>query len=132
MPVIADACYNRVKGYSRKYTIGYIDNTRNKHKNTPCDYMKVFIFGFFCILNSFLTTEPSYCLNISKHSQLYTARFCPFYLDPLQRGFAILIVLHFSFSEVLNFSVGNLAFWLGCTGSLSSHFAFCSECCRDI
>jgi hypothetical protein len=27
--VIADVPYNRVKEYSRKYTIGYIDNTRN-------------------------------------------------------------------------------------------------------
>jgi hypothetical protein len=29
--VIADGRYNRMMGYSRKYTIGYIANTRNKH-----------------------------------------------------------------------------------------------------
>jgi hypothetical protein len=37
---IADVRYNRGKGYSRKYTIGYITNARNKH-NTQCDYIKV-------------------------------------------------------------------------------------------
>jgi hypothetical protein len=56
---IADAHYNRVKGYSRKYTIGYIANTRNKHINTQYDYIKVFILGLFFVLNSFLTTKSS-------------------------------------------------------------------------
>jgi hypothetical protein len=56
--VIADVRYNRVKGYSRKYTAGYIANTCNKHRNTQCDYIKVFILGLFFILNTFLTTEP--------------------------------------------------------------------------
>jgi hypothetical protein len=31
--VIADIRYNRLKGYSRKYPIGHIANTRNKHRN---------------------------------------------------------------------------------------------------
>jgi hypothetical protein len=34
MSVIANARYNRVKGFSRKYTIGYMANTRNKNRNT--------------------------------------------------------------------------------------------------
>jgi hypothetical protein len=45
--VAADVRYNRVKGYSRKYIIGYIANTRNKHRNTKCDYIKMFILFFF-------------------------------------------------------------------------------------
>jgi hypothetical protein len=75
--VISDVRYNRVKGYSRKYTIGYITNTRRKRRNTQCDYMKVFIFGLFFTLNNFLAIKPSQCLNIPKNSQLYTARLCP-------------------------------------------------------
>jgi hypothetical protein len=34
--VIVDVPYNPVKGYSLKYTIGYIANTRNKYRNTMC------------------------------------------------------------------------------------------------
>jgi hypothetical protein len=34
MSVATEALYNRVKGYSGKYTTGYIANTRNKHGNT--------------------------------------------------------------------------------------------------
>jgi hypothetical protein len=30
--VVTDVRYNRVKVYSRKYTIGHITNTRNKHR----------------------------------------------------------------------------------------------------
>jgi hypothetical protein len=43
--------YNRVRGYSRKYTIRYIPRTRNKHRNTQCDYIKIFILGFIFISN---------------------------------------------------------------------------------
>jgi hypothetical protein len=43
---IADVHNNPAKVYSRKY-IGYIANTRNKH-----DYIEVFIFWFFSILNT--------------------------------------------------------------------------------
>jgi hypothetical protein len=65
------------KVYSRKYTIEYIANSRNKYWNTKCVYMKVFILGFFFVLNSFLTIKPSQWLNTSKNSQLYTAKFYP-------------------------------------------------------
>jgi hypothetical protein len=51
-----------VKGYSRKCTIGYIANTCNKHTNIKYDYIKVFVLGFFFILNSFLAIKPSSCL----------------------------------------------------------------------
>jgi hypothetical protein len=47
--VIADVPYNRVKGYTRKYAIGYTANTRNKHKNTRCDYVNISIFEFYFI-----------------------------------------------------------------------------------
>jgi hypothetical protein len=47
--VIADVRYNRVRRYSRKYTIGYTANTNKKHRNTQCDYMHFFILGFFFI-----------------------------------------------------------------------------------
>jgi hypothetical protein len=57
--VIADVKYTQVKGYSWKYTIGYIANTHSKHRNTKCHYVQVFIFGFFLIVNSLLTTKPS-------------------------------------------------------------------------
>jgi hypothetical protein len=43
--VISDVRYNRVKVYSQKHTIGYITNTHSKHRNTQCDYIKVFIFA---------------------------------------------------------------------------------------
>jgi hypothetical protein len=42
------------KGYSWKYTIRYTANTRNKHRNTECDYIKVFYIGV-----TFLTTKFS-------------------------------------------------------------------------
>jgi hypothetical protein len=48
---------DQMKGFSRKYTIGYIANTRNKRRHTQCDYIKMYIYFF--ILNSFLTTNPS-------------------------------------------------------------------------
>jgi hypothetical protein len=32
--VIADVHNNRVRGYSRQYTIGYISSRRNKNRNT--------------------------------------------------------------------------------------------------
>jgi hypothetical protein len=47
VPVRANVRYNRTRGYSQKYTIGYIPNTRNKHRNTQCDYIKVFIIYIF-------------------------------------------------------------------------------------
>jgi hypothetical protein len=47
MSVITDVRCNRAKGYSRKYTIGYTANTRNKHRNTHCDYIKDFMFLLF-------------------------------------------------------------------------------------
>jgi hypothetical protein len=46
--VISDERYNRVNGYSRKYT-GYIANTRNKHRNSKCDYITVSILEFFLL-----------------------------------------------------------------------------------
>jgi hypothetical protein len=42
--VISDVRYNRVKGSSRKYTTGYLANTRNKHGST-CDYINGFYTG---------------------------------------------------------------------------------------
>jgi hypothetical protein len=57
--VIANVCYNRVKGFLRKDTIRYIDNTRKEHIETHCDYVEVFLMGFFFVLNRFLSTE--YC-----------------------------------------------------------------------
>jgi hypothetical protein len=42
--VIDDVRCNRVKGYARKYNIGYIANKRNKHRNTQCYYMSFHIF----------------------------------------------------------------------------------------
>jgi hypothetical protein len=56
--VIAMSATTEWGGYSWKYTTGY---TGNKHRNTQCEYIKVFILGFFFILNSFLTTKPSQC-----------------------------------------------------------------------
>jgi hypothetical protein len=44
--VITDVRYNPVKGYSQKYTISYIANTRNKHRSTEYDHIKVFILGY--------------------------------------------------------------------------------------
>jgi hypothetical protein len=83
VPVIADIRYKRMKGYSRKYTIGFIANTRNKHINIQCDYIRFFILGLFFILNICLTKNPSECLDISNNSQLYSARFCPYLLAVL-------------------------------------------------
>jgi hypothetical protein len=40
--VIADVCYNGMKGYSMKYTVGETASTRSKHRNTQCDYIKIF------------------------------------------------------------------------------------------
>jgi hypothetical protein len=57
--VTSDVRYERVKGYSRKQTIGYTANTRDKHRNKQCDYVMVFRFVFLFILTSFLTTKPS-------------------------------------------------------------------------
>jgi hypothetical protein len=47
-----------VKEYSRKYTTEYIANTY-KYRNTQCDYIQVFILGFFFISNGFQTIKPS-------------------------------------------------------------------------
>lgn len=44
--VTANVCYNQVKGYSQKSTIGYMVNSCNKHRNIQCHYIKVFILGF--------------------------------------------------------------------------------------
>jgi hypothetical protein len=45
--VIADVRCDRVKRYSWKYTTGYVTNTRNKQRNIQCDFIKVFMLGFF-------------------------------------------------------------------------------------
>jgi hypothetical protein len=74
--VIPVVRYNRVNRDSWKYITGYTANTRNKYRNTQCDYIKIFILGFFFVLNIFITTKPSYYVNISKNSQLHIARFC--------------------------------------------------------
>jgi hypothetical protein len=57
--VITDVRYNRVKGYSRKYTIGYTANTRNTHRNSQRDCIKAFISGLYFIVNSFVTIKHS-------------------------------------------------------------------------
>jgi hypothetical protein len=44
---IADVRYIRMKRYSRKYTIGFIANTRHEHTNPKRDYIKVFILVFY-------------------------------------------------------------------------------------
>jgi hypothetical protein len=46
--VIADVHHNRVRGYSRKYTIGYTANTRNKQKHTIWLYTCIYIGVIFC------------------------------------------------------------------------------------
>jgi hypothetical protein len=48
-----------IEGVFTKHTVVYVDNTRNNHRNTQCDYIKFFILGFLFILNSFLTAQPS-------------------------------------------------------------------------
>jgi hypothetical protein len=48
--IIGDVHCNRVKGYSREYTIGHIASTRNKHRNTQCAYVKIFIIEVFLIV----------------------------------------------------------------------------------
>jgi hypothetical protein len=40
--------YNRVKGYSLKYTIGYIANTSIKRGNTQSDY--TYIGFYICVI----------------------------------------------------------------------------------
>jgi hypothetical protein len=47
VPTITDVRYNRMKGYSWNYTIGYTGNTPNKHGHTQCDYLRFFVLGFF-------------------------------------------------------------------------------------
>jgi hypothetical protein len=80
--IIADVRYSRVKEYSRKYTytIGYILNTHSKYRNTHCHYIKVVIFGFFFILNSFLSIvqnlpSASTSLKIHNCSEQYFIRY---------------------------------------------------------
>jgi hypothetical protein len=68
--VIADVRYNREKGYSRKYTTGYLANTRNKYRNTQCDYIKGFILFFY--FKQFSNYQTFLVPKISKNSQLYT------------------------------------------------------------
>jgi hypothetical protein len=67
-------------------------------KQLLLDYIKVFIVGFTftslipqcgLIINSFLTTNPHLCLNISKNTLLPTARICPLYPGPLIRGLSV-------------------------------------------
>jgi hypothetical protein len=72
--VIADVRYDRVRGYSRKYTIGYTSNTRNEHGNTQCNHIKVFILLLFIILNSFLTMNLFSASTSLKKIQFYTAK----------------------------------------------------------
>jgi hypothetical protein len=67
--VTVDVRYNAVKGYSRKYTIEYIANTRNKHINTQCVYTQVSILGFFFILNSFLNNKS---ISVPHHLYKFT------------------------------------------------------------
>lgn len=58
VPVIADVHYNRVKGYWRKFTIGYIGNSRSKHRDPQYEYIKaLYRGGSFFNLNSFLTKK---------------------------------------------------------------------------
>jgi hypothetical protein len=73
MSFIADVRCDRVKGYSWKYTTGYIANTRNKHRNTQYDHKEVFISGFFFIVNRFSKLQgllsASTSLKIHNHTQ---------------------------------------------------------------
>jgi hypothetical protein len=44
-----------------------------QNKEIQRDYVNVLILEITFILNSFITTNPSYCLATPKNSQLYTA-----------------------------------------------------------
>jgi hypothetical protein len=77
--VIADTYYNRMKESSSKYTIGYIVVHGINIGTHNVITWRFLYWGAFFILNSFLITTPSLGLNISKNSQLSTARFCPLY-----------------------------------------------------
>jgi hypothetical protein len=48
-PVIADARYSRVKGYSQKYIVEYIANALNKRRSTQCDHVNVFMLELLFI-----------------------------------------------------------------------------------
>lgn len=76
--VIVYVCYSRVKVYSRQYTIGYVANICNEHRNRHCDDVNIFILRVLFTLNSFLSAKPSQSFSTSKNSQLYLARFCQF------------------------------------------------------
>jgi hypothetical protein len=88
------------------FTISHITRTTQEtkpihaidQKQLLLDCIKVFIVGFpFTslipqfgpIINSFLTTNPDLCLNISNNTLLPTARFCPLYPGPLIRGLSV-------------------------------------------
>jgi hypothetical protein len=73
--VTAYVSYNRMKGYSRKYTIGYIASTCNEHRNTLWLYKGIYI-GVIFYFKLFLTVKPSLCLIVLTNLQLCTARFC--------------------------------------------------------
>jgi hypothetical protein len=70
--IIANVGYSRMKAYIHvKYTVGYIANARNKHGNTQCVNIKIFILGLLFIIYSILTMKPSQCLSVTNaHSQI--------------------------------------------------------------
>lgn len=82
----SDVHYNRVKGYSLKYTIGYTANRRNTHRNIPCDYIKdIFIGALICYV--FLGGSTS--LRIPKFTLSHFVRYMrnpPLYPGPYNKG----------------------------------------------
>jgi hypothetical protein len=88
--IIADVRYNQVKGYSWKYTIGYITDTHSKHRNTQCDYIKIFTLGFpeLLVLKTFLTTKH---IKIHNSTQPHFVRYArnPSCSGPLKWGFTV-------------------------------------------
>jgi hypothetical protein len=63
MSVIADVLCNRVKEYSRKYTVEYIANTRNRHRNTQYDYIN--LGSFISQLSLFWWNKVTLILSLS-------------------------------------------------------------------
>jgi hypothetical protein len=76
--VIFDFRYKQVKGYVRT---GYIARSCINIKTLLL--RKGFYIGVLFMLNNFLTTKPSQCVNICINSHLYTAILCSLYSGPL-------------------------------------------------
>jgi hypothetical protein len=89
VPVIPDVRYNRVKGYSQNHTVEYTTNTRNEHRNTQCDCIKLFILSYFIqyIFASLMQQKVTVTLILYlRHVSLGFCRYY-YYLFKLQMGF---------------------------------------------